>query len=395
MFEKTPLQEAIYKKDFTKAKELIEAGETFPETLQDYTLRSIFETLVKNKAFDVLDALVKNGTIPVDVYELEKLEYSIFEVLFKHLPADDESLQYLSRFIGNAENVNDEVNGQTLLGHALNIWAAPEIVQTLIDSGLNIDFLNNAEDSLVIQAVRINMIPQDRQLAYIRILLNAGVDINKTNIVKQTALHVAIERDKKHLLDILLESGTQPNDQDDKGNSAYYYALAHKMDGEIYGKLSAVSLPDFTLQNRNEETALSEYLRMMSGADRDVALLEQLVDDGADLDNVAPYYSRPKSGWDWIIEKPTTVMQRLLAKTGRDVNLQDDDGNTLLHKVCAIDVNYSHDAAREIYKKVKLLLELGADASITNSKDETAMMLASGDNLKAKTAELLLSAKNK
>jgi ankyrin repeat protein len=46
--------------------------------------------------------------------------------------------------------------------------------------------------------------------------------------------------------------------------------------------------------------------------------------------------------------------------------------------------------AKETYRKAKLLLEQGADISITNDKDETALMLASGDNLKIKTVELLM-----
>lgn len=393
MLTKTPLLEAIDKKDFIKAKELIDGGESLPEGMQEYNKRTVFETLVKGKAFDVLDALVKKGIIETDVYEYDKLEYSIFEILFKNLSAEEDSLQYLKDFIGRADNVNDEVAGQTLLSHAINIWAAPEIVQALIDAGLNTDFLDNAEDTLVIQAVRLNMIPKDRQLAYIDLLIKAGVDPAKTNIVQQNALHVAVERDKPHLLDILIGNGVQPNEQDNKGNSVFYYALAHKMDGEIYKKLAAAGLPDFSQQNRDHETALSEYLRMMSGSEKDAALLEQLVDDGADLENTAPYYSHPKSGWDWIIEKPIIVMQRLLEKTGRDVNQQDDEGNTLLHKICAINVNYSQEAAKDIYRKVKLLLELGADPSITNTKDETAMMLASGDNLKAKTVEILLAVK--
>lgn len=393
MLTKTPLLEALDKKDFAKAKELIEGGELLPEGMQEYNKRSVFESLVKNKAFDVLDEFVKKGVVETDVYEYDKLEYSIFEILCKNLSTDTDSLQYLRAFIERADNINDEVAGQTLLGHAINIWAAPEIVQTLIDAGLNIDFVNNAEDTLLIQAVRLNMIPKDRQLAYIDLLIKAGVDPTKTNVVKQNALHVAIERDKKHLLDILIENGLQPNEQDNKGNSAFYYALAHKMDGEIYNKLTAAGLPDFSQQNRDQETALSEYLRMMSGTEKDAVLLEQLVDDGADLENAAPYYSKPKSGWHWIIEKPLVVMQKLLTKTGRDVNLQDDEGNTLLHLITDINVNHSQEKAKEIYRKVKLLLELGADPSITNTKDQTAMMLASEDNLKAKTVELLLTKK--
>jgi len=73
-----------------------------------------------------------------------------------------------------------------------------------------------------------------------------------------------------------------------------------------------------------------------------------------------------------------------------DVNHQDDHGNTLLHKVCGYNVNFEAEKAKETYKKVKLLLENGADASISNDEDKTPLMLASDDNLKIKTVELLM-----
>ncbi len=211
---------------------------------------------------------------------------------------------------------------------------------------------------------------------------------------KQNSLHIAVERDKKDLLDILLANGAKPNEQDWKGNAAFYYALAHKLDGEVYKKLAAREPADFIQRNREGQTILSEYLRMMQGSDNDIALLGQLVTDGADLDQEAPYYNEPKTGWDWIAEKSAEILGLMLKKTGRDVNHQDDDGNTLLHKICAINCHHSHEAAKQTYKKVKLLLEAGADESITNSRDETALMLASSDNLKTKTVDLLLKAKN-
>jgi uncharacterized protein len=149
------------------------------------------------------------------------------------------------------------------------------------------------------------------------------------------------------------------------------------------------------LLNKNGQTPLSEFLRMMQGGANDTALLEQLLADGADLDHATPYYSTPKSGWDWIIEKSTEVMQMALLKTGTDVNHQDNEGNTLLHKVCAINPNYEQSKAREIYKKAKMLLDAGADPTITNTQDKKPIDLATNDNLKAKTVEILLAAEKK
>lgn len=309
------------------------------------------------------------------------------------MPEGEEELAFLKRFLSKLDNINDEVGGHTLLSYALDKKAQPGIIQALIDAGLRIDFKNNAEDNLINQAVRINMMPKERQLAYVDILLKAGVDLNEPNVVKQTALHLAVDGNKSYLLEVLLDNGAQPNLQDGKGNSSFYYALAHKFDLGIYKTLSASEPADFTQRNREDQTILSEYLRMMQGGKKDAELVAQLLEDGASLEESAPYYSNNKSGWDWIVEKPVEVLEMALKQTGKDVNEQDNDGNTLLHKICAIDPNYSQEVAKALYKKAKVLLDAGADVSITNTKDETAFMLASKDNLKAKLAEMLLAKK--
>ncbi|MBT1687618.1 ankyrin repeat domain-containing protein [Dawidia soli] len=395
MLTKTPLLEAINSANFTTAEALIRNGERIPDGLQSYNLTQLYETLISKKGFAVLKALAADGQIVTDVYELEKFDNSVFKPLIKRLPLDDESFAFLREFVGNAQNINDEVDGKTLLAYAFESQAEPAVIRALIDAGCRTDFKNNAEDNLICQVVRINLMPEPKQLAYVEMLIQEGVDVNETNVVKQTALHIAVERDKRHLIDVLLQHGAQPNEPDKSGNTAFFYALAHKFDRVVYEKLSGHTPADFSLLNKDGQTPLSEFLRMMRGGANDIALLEQLLADGADLDDATPYYSKPRSGWDWIIEKPTEVLQMALRKTGVDVNHPDNDGNTLLHKVCAINPNYEQNKAREIYKKAKMLLDAGADPTLTNTQDKKAMDLAAGDNLKAKTVEILLAAEKK
>lgn len=393
MLPDTPLCNALNKRDFKTTEELFQNGEEIPEQVNEFDLRQLYDNLIREKAFSILDILIEKGKINTDIYEYDSFKRSIFENMFSYMPAEEENLVFLKRFLSKLDNINDEVEGYTLLSFALEMKAQPGIIQTLIDAGLRTDFKNTAEDNLINQAIRINMIPPERQLAYIDMLLNAGVDLNEPNVVQQTALHIAVERDKDHLLDKLLSNGAQPNLQDNKGNSAFYYALAHKLDLKVYKKLAAHEPADFVQRNKEDQTIFSEYLRMMQGGKSDFELLDQLLDDGANLEESAPWYGDQKTGWDWIVEKPVDIFQMALKKTSKDPNEQDNEGNTLLHKVCAIDPNYSQEKAKELYKKAKILLESGSDVSVTNTKDETAFMLASKDNLKAKLAELLLSAK--
>jgi len=393
MLPNTPLVDAIMKGSFAEAETLLKSGERIPEGVHYFDLNQLYEKLIIKKAFPVLDALLTSRQINTDVYELNRIDESIYKPLITRIPLDEESLAFLEKFISRSQNVNEEVGGKSLLSFAFEEKVDVEVINALIRGGCKVDSKNQSEDTLLAQVVRINLMPLEKQLSYMDLLIKAGNDVNEVNVAKQSVLHIAVERDKNPLVDLLLKHGAQPNEQDMHGNTAFYYALAHKLDGPLYKKLAAQSPLDFTITNRNGQTALSEYLRMMPGGDSDIALLKQLIEDGADLNHSTLYYNEPKSGWDWIIEKHLDMLKMALEATGYDVNTQDNNGNTFLHKLCRVDSNYSQDAAKNTYRKVKFLLEAGADPSITNNNDQTPMMLAAADNLKGKTVELLLTFK--
>lgn len=394
MNTKTPLLTALNNRQFSEAKELLQAGETFPDDMQPFNRKNIFDTLLREKQFELIDRFAEQGAIETDVYEFDAFRNSFFESLFRYLPAEDaDAIVWLNQFLKKFQNINDEVEGFSLLSYALEQNAHPAIIQSLIDAGCGPFYKNNAESNLVNIVCRLNVIKRDRGMLYLDLLIKAGVDVNEGNVEKKTALHEAILGDKKEYLPQLLENGAAPNEQDWQGNTPIFYALAYKQDKEMYEIMAAHQAADFYTVNKSGSTPLSEFMRMMQGSKRDIELLDKLLEDGADMEHAAPYYNVPKSGWKWALEKPIEVLQLLLEKTGRDINQQDDDGNTLLHILCSIDSNYEQSKAKETYKKVKLLLEKGADVSITNNKDETAQDLAMKDNLKTKTVELLLTAK--
>jgi ankyrin repeat protein len=116
----------------------------------------------------------------------------------------------------------------------------------------------------------------------------------------------------------------------------------------------------------------------------------ELLQDGADPYQGSLWYGAPKTTVDWLAEKSATLLEIVLAAGVIDLDRRDDHGNTLLHKVCAYNVNYEEFRVKETYRKVNLLLDAGADPSITNDRDETPILLAEGDQLKVKTVQLLL-----
>lgn len=389
-----PTTTAINNGDFVEAQKLVANGDNFPEGIDAYALGSFYQKIITAKAFDLLDTLIEAGKLETDIYEYDSFKTSIFKTLFKSLPADEESLSYLETFVKKHDNINDEVSGESLLSYALAEGASPAIIQALIVGGCNTDFRNAAEENLIYQVVNNNQIKPELISEYIAILADNGLDLNDANIEGTTALHLAVKRAKRELIPVLLANGANPNEVDGKGITAFYTAAVDLSDLKIYETLSENHQPDFEQRSREKETLLSAYLRMMQSSEGAIKLLEKLIDEGADLTQVSPYYSKDKSGIDWLAEKKSPVFITIVKKGIIELNDQDDEGNTLLHKVCAVDSNYDQEVAKDTYRKVKLLLESGADASITNSRDETAMMIASGDNLKTKTVEILLSAKS-
>ena len=284
------------------------------------------------------------------------------------------------------------MNNQTLLGYALEKSAHPQIIKALIDAGCDTSYKNNAEENFIMRVVNTYNPDVEKSVAYIDLLITEGLDVNAPNIVHKTPLMAAIQNNKKHFLDVLLNNGANPNHADKEGKTAFFNAVVDQQSYDLYNKLASYEIPDFDHRDHNGEALLTGYLRMMYNDSGDsLKLLERMIDDGADIRQTSPYYSKDKSALDWVAEKSAGVFELILSKGIIDINEADNTGNTLLHKVCAINVNYEQDKAREIYKKVKLLLAAGADTKLLNDQDKTAADLAGDDNLKAKTVELLLT----
>ena len=384
------LEQLLMQGHYDQALQLLQSGEKLSKDLPEHQKSQILERLFSNDQYELLNQLVDSKWIETDVYEFDSFDKSVFGKIIWNLKNDDKAISFFQDFISKFENINDEVEAKTLLSYFLEKGASVEKIKILIESGCDINFTNNAEENFIHQVIRTNLMKPQLSTSYLELLINEGLDVNATNIVKKTPLIAAIEYNKPEYLDILLQNGANPNDQDQDGNSAFYYAVAHKQDLNIYLKLRDFGSPDFDTVNKNGVSTLFEYLRMMYVSDRNLELLRNLISDGADIYQASIYYSKEKTPVDLIAEKQPEVLQAILASGNLDVNRQDDHGNTLLHKVCAFNVNFEAEKAKETYKKVKLLLENGADAGISNDEDKTPLMLASDDNLKIKTVELLM-----
>lgn len=394
----TTLDQLLNARKFDEAKSLMQNGEKLSKNVQDYQKSSIFDNLIKEKQYEILNMMVKDKTIETDIYEFDNFDKSIFQSIVRNLGNEEEDISFFNEFISDFDNLNDEVNAKTLLGYLLENGVDLDVIKACIDAGCNINFKNNAEENYIHQVVKSNLRryklndeqTTDLLKGYIDIFISEGVDINEGNIVQETPLSIAIKFNKKNLIEYLLEKGADPNHTDRDGNSAFFYAVAHAQSESMYDILRNFDSPAFDQVNKKGETLLFEYVRMMSDSESSINFLKKLLNDGADLYQPSTWYSADKTPLDVIAEKQAGILEAVLESGQVDINRTDDQGNTLLHKVCAYNVNYEPEKAKETYRKVKLLIGNGADTKLSNHQDQTALMLASDDNLKIKTVELLM-----
>ncbi|WDF63399.1 ankyrin repeat domain-containing protein [Flavobacterium sp. KACC 22763] len=385
------IENFLFQGKFDEARECLNNGEKFNEQYLKNNFSQITAKIIDAKEIDFIEKLIKAGFIETDIYELDSFDQSIFKPLTLYLKDDEESITFFKELMSKMDNLNDEISDKTLLGYFLEKGISPKIVKVLVDDfGANTQYKNNAGENFIYAVLNTYGLDPAKVKEYITILLNNGVDINEKNIVGTTPLMCAVKRTRKELLPFLLENGADSSETDNQNNTAFYYAVAEQHSYDMYDALATFSSPDFNIVNKDGRTLFTNFISSVSGSPNDISFLERLLSDGADVNFYAQYYGQPKSGIDFIVEKKSDILKSVLENVSLDVNEQDNQGNTILHKVCAYNVNYDAEMAKETYRKVKLLLDQGADISITNDKDETALMLASGDNLKIKTVELLM-----
>jgi hypothetical protein len=129
---------------------------------------------------------------------------------------------------------------------------------------------------------------------------------------------------------------------------------------------------------------------MHTDSETNLSVLILLLEHGADLTAASLWYQKEKTGVDWLAEKSVLVVQEIMDKGYLDLSYADNEGNTLLHKICQVNLNYDENRARDLYKKVKYLVGEGIDPQLENVMDKKAVDYAMEDNIKVKTVEWLL-----
>ncbi|WP_306353042.1 ankyrin repeat domain-containing protein [Flavobacterium sp. '19STA2R22 D10 B1'] len=395
MSDSATLLGAFRNNNFEEGRLILKENKNLLKSMDDYNRSQIFEKAIREQSRETLQFFIAEGIIETDIYEYDGFKGSIFESIVRNQQFDESFIAFLDDFFSKLDSLNDEVMGHTLLSYAIEEGADIEVVKSLVKAGCDVNYTNNSDDTFLHRIASNNRMRPEKALAYLEFFIQEGLDINAENVVNKTALSYSLSRQKEAQMDLLLQQGADPNHQDDKGKSSFYEVVVDYLDIKLYDKLKEYQSPDLNQVNSEQTTILFEYARRIhDSSESTIKLLVKLIEDGGDLLLPSIYYGNGKTPIEAIAEKSFDVFKAVIDLDVIDINHIDKDGNNLLHIVCAFNVNYDNEQARDTYKKAKLLIEKGIDSNLINSKEQTALMLASDDNLKLKTVELLLKNKS-
>ncbi|MCH8518471.1 ankyrin repeat domain-containing protein [Candidatus Gracilibacteria bacterium] len=395
------LQNVFFSENIEQIEKLIDENPNIFQESKDSLQKQIIVKLIGLEKYQTILSLAKKGAILMDIYELDSLERSLIEVIFTNIlfysqalttfnheklsqeEPRQEALVFFGEFISLIENIEENIANSSLLKIALEKKLPREAIQLLIDAGCRVDEIDTNENTLL----HLKLTP-----AQMEVLIQNGAPVNQYNKANISALEKAIDNNQPELVKILLENGADISVKNKNGSSLFQFALVDKGVYEIYDLLCEYGSPNFDELNNDQTIFLYEYIRRIDTYSSEVTYeyLRKILGQGASVTTQCKYYDTLTTPLDLAIKKDFKVFEIVLQYYSEDINLSDDTGNTLLHKLCLLDINSDTNKARELYKKVKLVLEKGADTTLRNTEDKLPHELAILDNAKEKIVQLLL-----
>ncbi len=400
------LKQAFLSKDYARVEAIILSEVSSFKKLAPFDQNQIISTFLRLKKYDFILKLSDSDALILDVFELDKLNGSFIKIVFSETPfysqaitpynfeslspekPNQEALDFFEDFVSKIENIEESIGNESLLKLALHKKLPIQTLEILVKAGCNITEMDATDNTLLFNKLKEPVMQW---------LIDQGLDVNHKNKGGKTPLLRAIENNQLDMVQLLLENDADTSIKDKDGNSIFHIALIDKVSYELFDLLCEYDSPSLEEINSNGSTLLFNYIdRLYTSGEKELEYLNKLLEMGGDIHQVnRNAYGEETTVLEAALKKGFAVFETLLKHDYQDVNLADNDGNTILHKVCAMQLNFDQGKAKEQYKMTKLLLKQGADTSIRNTQDKTPLGLASDDNLKEKVVVLLLKNNSK
>lgn len=277
------------------------------------------------------------------------------------------------------ENGADPNLSNPLYTAAVNIATHP-FIPLLLRYGADPNILH--KDSTQSISVLMVSITQKGSLETVKLLVEAGADVNYTNEHNATALMLAIRADlfNKDIVRYLLEKGADPN----KGmlfiligtETVRRPIVSNIFYGGHYDLLSLFlekgQDPNITFSVSPDSTTSLLHTALQF---EQMDALRQLLDAGGNPNLIA----NNMSVLQYAIFNKTINGVKILLKKGADPNLQNEDKNTALHIAVLMHNKLNpHEKKKDVVfpNIIEVLLEHGADKNIKNKDSKTPADLA-------------------
>ncbi|MCC6220461.1 MAG: ankyrin repeat domain-containing protein [Deltaproteobacteria bacterium] len=253
--------------------------------------------------------------------------------------------------------------GDTLL-HAACESDDLESVRILVNAGADVNALGEWELTPLIVAVRYGSSSE-----LVEYLIEEGASIEVRDFDDDTPLHIAARRGVEHVR-LILDAGADVNSRGDMGMTALHAAVDYTNDSMV---ALLVSRGAVLLEDEFGRTPLSEADERCDVYERICDELEQCARQSSSIANWSKSRSEPSSV-EQAVEgiksfKDVSAKFRAFGQFGKEgitVHSRDNSGFTLLHHACGVG---DFEAART-------LLGEGADVNAKNNRGTTALHMA-------------------
>ncbi|KAK1570931.1 hypothetical protein Q3G72_009243 [Acer saccharum] len=193
-------------------------------------------------------------------------------------------------------------------------------------------------------ALHIAAMANDVQL--VKIILDAGVDVDIRNVHNTTPLHVALARGAKSCVGLLLSAGANCNMQDDEGDNAFHIAAdsAKMIRENLEWLIIMLGNPDAAIEVRNHSgRTLRDYLEALPREWISEDLMEALMNRGVHLSptiyDIGDWVkfkrtvTTPTYGWQSAKHKSVGFVQNVLDKDNLLVSFCSGEARVLANEV--------------------------------------------------------------